>query len=1045
MAVVEAVQILRSAYMLTFSGLSSQQNLVPEAFVEVIVYSNEGQYSLTGRRQRALYRSVMQENYRTVSTLGGFPVHTSEILSRLDRGEEAWVPDLQSSEDSADEGPVKPTLKRLPKHLAWWDRYRSPVIYCSSDSSSSDDEPESEAEVVNPQRGGPRLHRNSLASSKGSLRPCKNWLQMKKYSRSQVAKIKSNLAEAGDVNVSTAKERTSEVQHWNACPDCGQSFKSKLSLSNHQRIHFREAPYKCAICGERFRAKKVLASHYRRHAEEKGYKHPSSEKWATKVVPVDRPHKCPECEKCFHLKKELLKHQRRHAAKGPQRSHATEGPHKCPACGKGFSRKEHLTRHQKIHTRQVADKIPKGQEEARMETSSGAPEKKPSRAPVCKRTVTSDIGDTRHQIIHTDLYKCQFCGKSLRAKIMLIEHERTHTEKRPYKCSWCKKSFYYKQRLQNHEKTHRRQADYKRPKRVRRLSTRSSTSYFGTLRAAEHPSRGRIARKVITRSLYLAQHRKIHVEKKLHKCQYCGKCLSSNDGLTNHERIHRGEKPFRCDECGNCFRQKHHLVKHLETHIKQKPYTHVEHARRLKVKGPLTVPNRTSEGCKPYKGLTLRDVTRNSYLTRHPKMPIKSSLFKCQYCGKSTQTKSSLLNHERIHKGRKPYQCLECGKKFSQKNYLGCHQRGHMRKKISKSSDSDQKITTKYSPLTHRSPHREKLPYICLKCGKCFSDSYHLKRHQKIHSGAKPFSCATCGKAFIQTWHLRRHEKIHLKETHHKQPEVNCAFSRSTNDHFSVEKGPVNIKPQVASSTIKRKTSLNMKEGEPGPLAALMKGSENLGAISFSPQKRKRFILMEVKRTSSASGKASPGDLKKGRECPRTILRDPQSKAPKKKVITNQERSEQMQAKHICTVCKKSFRSRGNLLIHEKNHTGNRPFLCFYCGKSFYNISTLRVHVRIHTGEKPFKCSECPFRCNVSSNLSRHKRTHVRERPHPCLQCGKRFWFNHSLQIHSRIHNKKEPHKCCDCGRVFTHENFLKLHRRYKHHSGVELPQSGEK
>lgn len=1160
-----------------------------------------------------------------------------------------------------------------------------------------DDEQETDTKEEKPQRGGPRLillHRNLLPSSKGSLKPretCKNWLQLKKFPRSQAAKTKSNIAEAGDINESLAKEKIPEVEQLYACPSCGQSFKSKLSLSNHQRIHIREAAYKCSICGETFTARKVLASHHRKHAEEKGYKRPGCEKRATKhpkVVPPEGSHKCLKCEKCFHLRKDLLKHQR---------SHAAEGPHKCPVCGKGFIRKEHLTRHQKIHTRQNTDQISKGHEEARVETSFSTPEKKPSRAPVFERSVMSDIGNSRHQRIHTNLYKCRFCGKSLRSKIMLIEHERTHTEKRPYKCSWCKKSFYYKQRLQNHEKTHSRQVGCKRSKRMRRLTTKSSTSYFGIFQTAEHSSRGPVGRNVNSRSLCLTQRRKIHVGKTLHKCQYCGKCLSSKDGLINHERIHRGEKPYRCDECGNCFRQKSHLVKHLETHIRQKPYQRIERTSRLKV------PNRTNKGQKPYKGLTLWDSTRHSQLTRHPKMPIESNVFECQYCGKCTRTKSSLLIHERIHKGRKRYQCLECGKKFSQKNYLGCHQRSHVRKKDSKHSDSDNKVITKYSSLKCSSPHKAKLPYMCLKCGKRFTENYYFKRHQKIHSGKKPFSCTTCGKAFIQTWHLRRHEKIHLKKTHLKHPkvpEVDCVFSHSTNDLFSLEKNPVNM----ASRTMERNASQNIKEEETESLAVLIEGPEvrvsqssegeemcikaetelqvfssrkskgkaqlnqgvvrqleklgrkptrkgnvlqgykqdqhyrrqpaqprkssknacglrgckkekgcasqqlglqtttrkskreiqlagkqakscfcqlekpeitpgrqsknpqtgrkantfkrpqkphvtassklpkkvpkfckptspcfdppsqstflpdskmapveqrmelqevlerepkkssvswscraikcepgdatgrmrrqavleitkrntqpshkglraaneldsfalqNLGAVAFSQQKRKRFVLMEVKQTPSMLGKAAPRSPKKGRECQRTTLSDPHSRATKKKVATDQDKSEQIQVKHICSVCKKSFRSRGNLLIHEKNHTGNRPFLCIYCGKSFYNISTLRVHVRIHTGEKPFKCSECTFCCNVSSNLSRHRKTHVRERPHPCLQCGKRFWFSHSLLVHSRIHIKKEPHKCIDCERVFTHKNFLKLHRRYKHHS--EVPRSGEK
>ncbi|KAJ7317178.1 hypothetical protein JRQ81_003340 [Phrynocephalus forsythii] len=150
---------------------------VPEAFVEVTV-SSTGELRSLGSHctQKTLHKSVMQEDRRVEASLGGFPIHNSELLTRLDRGEVAWVPELHSSDESADEGPVKPTLKRWPKGGAWWERYRSPAKYPSSDSSSSDDDQRSEVEDEKPPRGGRRLtilRRSILDSSKGNGSPNK--------------------------------------------------------------------------------------------------------------------------------------------------------------------------------------------------------------------------------------------------------------------------------------------------------------------------------------------------------------------------------------------------------------------------------------------------------------------------------------------------------------------------------------------------------------------------------------------------------------------------------------------------------------------------------------------------------------------------------------------------------------------------------------------------------------------------------------------------------------------------------------------------------
>ncbi|CAM5105375.1 unnamed protein product [Natator depressus] len=40
----------------------------------------------------------MRENYETVASLG-FPIFTPAVISRLERGEEAWVLELPASEE----------------------------------------------------------------------------------------------------------------------------------------------------------------------------------------------------------------------------------------------------------------------------------------------------------------------------------------------------------------------------------------------------------------------------------------------------------------------------------------------------------------------------------------------------------------------------------------------------------------------------------------------------------------------------------------------------------------------------------------------------------------------------------------------------------------------------------------------------------------------------------------------------------------------------------------------------------------------------------
>ncbi|XP_052745425.1 zinc finger protein 37 isoform X3 [Bicyclus anynana] len=142
-------------------------------------------------------------------------------------------------------------------------------------------------------------------------------------------------------------------------------------------------------------------------------------------------------------------------------------------------------------------------------------------------------------------FTCDVCRTTFKQNKFLVQHIKTHTERKMFTCELCQYQSVFKGNVSRHMQTHSRKKPY-------------------SCEICEYKS---------ARNCHLQQHMRTHTGERPYSCDICGHASAHKYRLVIHMRSHTGEKRYSCNLCQFKSNRKFNLVQHMRTHTGEKPFS----------------------------------------------------------------------------------------------------------------------------------------------------------------------------------------------------------------------------------------------------------------------------------------------------------------------------------------------------------------------------------------------------------------------------------------------------------------------------------------
>uniref|UniRef100_A0A8C7YIS2 Zinc finger protein 526 n=1 Tax=Oryzias sinensis TaxID=183150 RepID=A0A8C7YIS2_9TELE len=573
--------------------------------------------------------------------------------------------------------------------------------------------------------------------------------------------------------------------------------------------------------------------------------------------------------------------------------------------------------------------------------------------PECGKVFKKATSLQTHMRTHSGVarYLCVDCGTGFTTEMTLIMHRKSHVADPLHKCQFCSKTFTNMTKYLYHRRTHLNREASDTPSSMVSCPTRASPTALAILQRIRTKN-SECAKVDLLAPL---------TEEEMETMENSGKSSPSNV-----DAVEAGMEEEQSSNTKVSKPTEGNVEEQVEVELERAPGSDsasndcrdpgVPPSPAASAEAPSTpLSDKGAFSCR----LCPKTFPSQLQLTHHRrKAHATERSFVCGICGQAFKKQINVRNHIRTHTGEKPFQCSECGKTFSLLANL----------------------------MRHTLVHSGVRPYRCDVCHRSFSVSSNLRQHSLLHSNAATLTCPDCPATFRTPVKLAAHRFTKHPGAPAPFPCPHCEagfLSRKQRDNHCLEQHLAVVQAGAQMEETQE------AQGPPQPSTS--------AAAGMKPEVSTSLVRGGLDCNICGKKLNSPANLRlhrlshftAGLGRPRCIP----GKRPKA---------------HQCPICGKLFVSSSGVALHQRVHTGERPFPCQVCGKRFRQNTHLREHLRTHSGERPFRCEVCGKAFIQSMHLAEHRRTHTGERPHVCPLCGKAFKTFSNLRNHKMTHDRQQ-------------------------------------